>query len=954
MTEKIVKLFEINTDAIATNRGFYYQYLIVLKKWISNFIDDNNTVTLSEVEDDIKEVGNGIIFTQVKSYTSSFSLNSKEVRKSLFNFFILYSKYKTLNEEITFCFSTNTHISQKERLLKKWVEKKILEDDELLVQCIHKVKKILTKEVNDRKIKLLQRKNSEQQKEEIKKISTGFKNSLDNECIESFIKKVFWEFNNLSPEKGIELITLEIHDLLKNKKFDDKPPSLIFKVLLSEIFKSSQEKDNLKRSLNNGRLHALVKQTEAELKPLINDDLINLFKIELEALKADIADLIESRDLHFKDIKSLQQEIKSNSSKTLPKHLNLVPDYLSQEIFGFENFLNRVHSILNNKKIVSIYAEGGMGKTSFGQKFLRTFDTYNHIIWINVENSISSSFVLDHVLRSNLDLPNTTESEVKHSAFGRLLNELNKIKGENLIIIDIQESEKELEEIKSLHLSSNWQKLILTRSNLKTLPREKLPRLEFPIAKQVYLAHSKKQEENNQLLLEFFLSIDYNVLVIELVSKTIKNSFNLSLSDLVNAWKSQELDSNNFKIDIEIVNKNNSIEFFNYLLERFSLPLLTSNERLYLEWLSVLPSNNIGIEDLILIGGAQNYEENKVIIPNTLNSLEKKGLIHLSEDRKRINIHKIIREVIIYNERKQPNPFIACLFFIPWLTQRIKEGYNTPKDSFRYLRYAESVINSIKEEYRSVIYQPLLLLENEFFYSIRFYLGAKNELPKLIDLANRAGKYSGMNERELGIIYNNLALSYSETDKRELAIRFFKKALKHYPKAERDALILKITTLNNLSSLYLLEKDLVNAMECFKKVQKIRQEYSLYDDQQLCIEFRILSRSYAIAGDYKKAIDLLESGIRLHKTLQPIDRNDFYLAAYHNELSNLFLGSGNINKAIEHQEIGINILEEMELKNSNYLLAMYEISENLYRYLGLSKKEMEIKEKIAQFKVYQS
>ena len=73
MEEELIKIFDVNTDAIGTNRGFYYQYLLTLKKWVLNYIDKREVVTYIEYEDDIKEIGDEIIFTQVKCYTSSFS-----------------------------------------------------------------------------------------------------------------------------------------------------------------------------------------------------------------------------------------------------------------------------------------------------------------------------------------------------------------------------------------------------------------------------------------------------------------------------------------------------------------------------------------------------------------------------------------------------------------------------------------------------------------------------------------------------------------------------------------------------------------------------------------------------------------------------------------------------------------------------------------------------------------
>ena len=44
MDKELFDLIAVDRDAIATNRGFYYQYLCVLKKWITNFIKGDDKV----------------------------------------------------------------------------------------------------------------------------------------------------------------------------------------------------------------------------------------------------------------------------------------------------------------------------------------------------------------------------------------------------------------------------------------------------------------------------------------------------------------------------------------------------------------------------------------------------------------------------------------------------------------------------------------------------------------------------------------------------------------------------------------------------------------------------------------------------------------------------------------------------------------------------------------------
>ena len=87
MNKEVLELLSVNRDAYAVNRGFYFQYLCVLKKWIGNFVNGENIKVFTEVDEDIKEVGDKLVFTQVKCYSGKLSLVSKEIEKTVFNFF---------------------------------------------------------------------------------------------------------------------------------------------------------------------------------------------------------------------------------------------------------------------------------------------------------------------------------------------------------------------------------------------------------------------------------------------------------------------------------------------------------------------------------------------------------------------------------------------------------------------------------------------------------------------------------------------------------------------------------------------------------------------------------------------------------------------------------------------------------------------------------------------------
>lgn len=951
MLEQIIDVFEVNTDAIATNRGFYYQYLTILKKWIVNFIEDNNIDAYSEVDQDIKEVGERLIFTQVKCYTSNFSLNSEEVKNTLFNFFILFQKNKEFSDDTTFCFSTNTSISSREKLLSRWINDENLSDEKLRKLCAEKIKETLIKEIKSRKNKKLNQKKSEERNDLVKLSATNLIEIVNNE-VETFTRKIKWNFESLSPDEAIIKLKSEIENLLENNKFQNRPVSLLFGVFISEIYKRSQEKNPENRSLSKKTIINLLSHTDTELEEYLNIKFIRLINIEIDLLRTDIKDIQSKIDSHTNKINLLEKTFEKSSNNKLPKSLNILPDYTSMNIYDWETFITEINSQLASTKLLSIFSQGGMGKTSFAKKYLQTYSNYNHVIWITIENSLSYSFAFDEILIKNLNLEFSSKDDVE-CRFTNILNELNKIEGKNLIIVDIQEIDEDKASLNKFLSLTSWEKLILSRNKIKTIPFVKLPQISIQNCKNIFNSHLSKQEENKTSLLDEFIEfVDFNILVIELVAKTIENSFDLTLEHLFNSLKNQDLDDDEYKIDIDVIDENNSIRIFNFLLKKFSLNNLKSNEFGYLEFISLLPSRDIIIEDIILINGLDHYKENKIEIINILNNLEKKGLIDFSLDKKRVNIHKIIKEVVLYNERKNISPFIGNIFYITWLTARIKEGQNNPSTSYRFLKYAQSILNNIKEEYRRAVYQPLIILENELLYTYRFYINVENELEKWIDLAERAEKYPMLNEINLGIIYNNLGLAYAHSDSQS-AIKQFNKSLDLFLKKESLYLNEIITVLNNISNVFLQEEDIVNALDNFKKIQNFRRKYNLFDDQQLVIEHKILAECYKICGDLKKAIEFVIQGIKLHYTLKKEVRNDFFLSACYNYLSKLYLLDDNLEQGLLHQENAVYVLEQINIKDSEYLLLMYQILKHLYKTKGDLVQEKMIIEKINNFKTFE-
>ncbi|ESU70960.1 hypothetical protein T260_16110, partial [Geobacillus thermopakistaniensis] len=347
MTKNELILFKKDTDAVGSNRGFIYQYLKTLIQWLTNYKNKIDSVIYCEVEDDIKQLNikeSTVIFTQVKCYSSVFNLDSDEIKKSLYNFFVLFLIYKDYKCE--FCFESNTRISGKDSLLQSWVkqQKVLKENEELLEQCVNKTQEILKdvfeKELQSlrgpiiKKIKSREEKLKEStRRDKIQKEIDDLKNELedlessgqqmktqinDRDSIIEFVNRVVWVFDEDEAADSIKALKTEALDLLNEILKGKHSAELFFSRLISEInFKCVEENDEA-RYLDNALLEKILEETDEEIKLNISSELIAKFE-SLESKIDQGVDEIKSQLSEFEE--KFNQRMDQFSEK-LNQHTN--------------------------------------------------------------------------------------------------------------------------------------------------------------------------------------------------------------------------------------------------------------------------------------------------------------------------------------------------------------------------------------------------------------------------------------------------------------------------------------------------------------------------------------------------------------------------------------------------------------------------------------------------------
>jgi len=936
MRENILKIFEVNTDAVATNKGFYYQYLVVLKKWIQNFISEKNDFIYSEVDDDIKEVGDELIFTQVKCYTKGFSFHSVEIRKSIFNFFMLFLKY---NEElkIKFCFNSNTSVLKSDKLLKAWIGDPTLKDDIIRNQCHIKIYDILITEINNRRRKKLENTSiSLFQKEEIKVAANDLKNELSNLTINKFIDCINWVFINNNPDEAIKKIFHEIRLLLSHEKFQNISVLILENVLLSEIYQCSQAREKENRVLLNKTITNILLKTENELEAHVNYKLLKLLNVQFEQLTFKIEKVQKKLKEHSSKIKDLSENVnvlqRNDFFSKLPKNLTLIPNSPIENIYGRDDSLNDLKRILSKTRILYITGTGGIGKTFLVQKFLsKVQKNYDYFIWINSIPSLIEAFILNESLILNLNLNFASDDSIDHR-FQMIINHIAKISGKLLLIIDNFENDNDT--LKKLSLLINCHIIITTRSIIEGLPSYKLPILDLDSAKNVYFENLNREVETDEsVIIDFLKFIEFNPLVIKLCTKTISYSIDLDLSKLYNHLKDQTFDDEELKIDLFVLEENTPIRILSFLQKTFELKNLTSLEKYILEFLSLLPAEEIIIDDLAQIGGEENYKINKITFTNCINSLHQKGWVERNEGV--LKMHRLIQELIKYNIRKNTNGFVANIFLITWLTHRIKEvaAYN-PSKSFKFLKYAESILSSIKEPYRKSIYQPLLLLENELLNAYQWVYESQSIHDRWVDLTRRAENHLNPDDVNLGTIYNNIALSFFKKNDITNSFLYIHKSINTLHKNESKAVNNLINAYCGLSHLYIEEGNLIEGVNSLKIVLDLRKKYSLNEDQQIAIQYNIIGFGYLKINNLEKAIMFFERAVKEHLRIPKEFRNDFHLVLYYSNLAFTFFTFKEDEKTKIYLQKTSLLLETINLSNNYLIENIYESFILIYEYYG--------------------
>lgn len=872
-------------DAPYVNRGFYFQYLAVLKKWVGNFINGLDTTVFTEVDNDIKEVGDKIVYTQVKCYVSTFGLNSPAVKKELLGFFTQYLEQDDKNPDIEFHFYTNTSVQKNDSLLLDWMENQPLHKGELQVQCAEKVREILLVQFEESFKKSIDGNQlTESQKASVAEGFEEIKSIIESEKLLSFLSTIYWSFGDETPEESVISLHASVMEDLQNEKFAGKPAPILMEALLSEIYRCSQLKSPDQRKVDPGRLTAILESKDAELNEYVDTALVDLLEVKLysvhlrmtefEASQKQLEGKIISNDARIEEI--LSKSGQTAASRT-PKNLTIIPFVNTADIFGREAELAELSYKLQENSCMLINSGGGMGKSTLAKLYVQSCkEKYDHILWLDCETGLVDSLILNEILAGRVGLDPSTPPDKKFNAIISLLES----KGSRGIIIldNLDGDTSQLENFRNL---GEWDVLLTSRLRLKDWATYELLPLPFAAAKALYKKFEPMRPADDNLLGDLFEFIDYNTLAIELIAKTIHLSYDLSLATFLGYLRTQRLDD--VELDVDLEENSTNTRLLLLINRTFDLGKLTKNDRFYMEFFAILPSEGITLPDLVTWYGKECEQGNKIEFARAINRLHSKGLIKRTENE--IKMDRVFQESVLYQSRKELNPFLSQIMHITFLTARLNEGIKgNPAQAMHFLKYAQSILKNIKEPFRRSLYQPLLLLENETLYITNWLEDTEVLLPLWKDLLERASKYLGESDPMVGTMTNNFALALFGEGRTEEAVVYFDKAIELAKNNMVDPVNM-LHMLSNRANIYIEQSDFENFKKITDEMLEIREKHELGIDATFSLQCHAQGIANMKLGNFTGAKKMFAIAIMSHKELPEDQRNDLNLIMFLCEMS---------------------------------------------------------------------
>ena len=573
----------------------------------------------------------------------------------------------------------------------------------------------------------------------------------------------------------------------------------------------------------------------------------------------------------------------------------------------------------NKKEIILVNGLGGIGKTTVALEYAWQQNNFDHVAWLEITDKIPEAFInnvsLKKALKVNELLSKVPPQQLSTQGFELILSAMNQLPGENLLILDNANDHDELMEQMEYLQTLQWKILFTSRIDSHLLSSDLHPIAidELPLGDAVTLFKTHFDFENDQqaLVEDLIGKLHRHTLLIELVARAGTQQ-KVALSELAELVYQEFI--HHEKLNEEAIRTGKyagrkgmpKIERISLYIQKFfqEITELTEDEKQYLRYLCLLPSNDYTKEELVDF--FQVNKKSKRDFSDVLSGLVKKGLLSYkaTEEKNSYKLHALVQDVGVRElEPDAENCEVVIKTFINKLW--IDQSKDNPVDKLQWIPFGERIVELIE----ALVYGEII----ELFYWLAFnyrYGGQYQKAKELLEPAlSFVEKQFGGIHSKTAVYLNDLGNTLRDLGEYDRASELLEKALdsdiKEYGKNHERVAIRQ----SNLGIVYRRLGEYEKARNILEKALVFDLENFGPKHYKVAIDQSNLANVYVDLGEYEKARDLHEKA--LISDLENFGANHPYIATDQINLGSVYYNMGNKATAKDYFQKAYDLFKEL-------------------------------------------
>lgn len=608
----------------------------------------------------------------------------------------------------------------------------------------------------------------------------------------------------------------------------------------------------------------------------------------------------------------ITEQVLSKSASSEPITLSsTIPPAI--ELIGRNEAIQAIRDLLKQQNIVSIHADGGVGKTAVAVKIANEVkdemitgkSPYQHIAWITSTGNLKHDLIGLNIS----SIVNAQSEDEKYQAVYLFLQATP-----SFLVIDNMDEPPTDDEADILNTIA-WKTRILITSRAVIPYVENYDLKELNQESALILFYSHYQKRKNISIQQIKGRKDYPF-AREIVEAAVDNALFVELIGKAACVEHLQLDTlwRKLKTDVfgqdflHAIHTNHAKSHHRYkdtlltqIQKLYEMSNLSEKQKEIMYFIALFPAEHSIFFDVFKWAGFEDDKEDH------LGALQDRGWI--DRDDEGYLIHTMVQRSlklqsgkVRFGEERYENLIVELADtkqYIPKGTiyTKVRERIIVPETVCGLL-----ADNGSEKENTATLFNNLAGVQ----YAQGNYEKALEYNEKALQIME---KVLGLDHPYTATAYNNTAEGYYAQGEYEKAFEYYEKALAIREKVQGPEHPDTATTYNNTAGLYYVQGKYEKALEYFKKALAIREKVLGPDHLSTATSYNNIALVYSDQGEYEKAFEYYEKAIAIKEKTLGLDHPE--TATTYNNMGSMYHNQGKYEKALKYYEKALVIREKV-------------------------------------------